>query len=157
MDKFGSRTSGTIPAVLQSLSLGYVRRCLWAASGKGIAMRLSARIWLALALVAVGIAAAGPAPAVTVDLALVLPNSGYENGTTSSWSTTKPNLTSGWVSSVPVDPSIARLDPCCNNGTTLPLVLAPNGSHFVGVATTDFPGDTLDEKGKLVHNAPAVS
>jgi hypothetical protein len=113
-------------------------------------MRPSARLllWLIFAWVA-----AAPAAAITVDLALVLPNSGYENGTTSSWTATMPN--SQYISPVPVDPSIQPLDPCCTNGTLLPILLAPAGSHFVGVKTT--PDPTVDEKGKLVHDALAQS
>jgi PEP-CTERM motif-containing protein len=109
--------------------------------------RLGFGLSLAWALFAV------PAAAITVDLALVLPNSGYENGTTSSWTATMPNAQ--YISPVPVDPSIQPLDPCCTNGTLLPILLAPAGSHFVGVKTT--PDPTVDEKGKLVHDALAQS
>ena len=93
-----------------------------------------------------------PAAAVTIDLALVLGNSGYEAGTTAQWTATMPNTQ--YISPVPVNPSIQPLDPCCTNGTLLPTLVAPVGSHFVGVATDP---DTVDEKGKLVHTALAQS
>ena len=92
------------------------------------------------------------ASAVTVDLALVLGNSGYELGNTSQWTATQTNTS--FVTSVPVNPAIAPLDPCCSNGTLLPLLLAPVGNNFVGVATDP---DDVDEKGKLVHAALAQS
>jgi PEP-CTERM motif len=116
-------------------------------------MRLLARLVFGLSLAWAVLAV--PAAAITVDLAIALGNSGYEAGNTSQWTATFPNLTSGYISPVPVDPSIAPLDPCCSNGTLLPILLAPAGSHFVGVSTT--PDPTVDEKGKLVHDALAQS
>ena len=115
----------------------------------GLARRLSLAFSCAIAI---GLGGAWPAAAVTVDLAVVLGNSGYETGTTSQWTATQPNTT--YVSSVPVDPVIAPLDPCCTNGTTLPILLAPGGSHFVGVTNPTLNGDL---KGKLVHDALAQS
>jgi hypothetical protein len=99
-----------------------------------------------------GLAATAPASAVTVDLSLVLTNSGWELGNTSSWTATMPNTQ--YISPVPVDPANQPLDPCCSNGTLLPALTAPAGLHFVGVATDP---DTVDEKGKLVHTALSQS
>lgn len=116
-------------------------------------MRLSLRLSLAFSCaVVLSLGGAAPTAAVTINLAIALGNSGYETGTTSSWTATQPNTQ--FIIPVPVDPSIAPLDPCCTNGSTLPILLAPAGSHFVGVATDP---DTVDEKGKLVHDALSQS
>ncbi len=115
-----------------------------------MALRLTGRLWLAVVLLGLGWAA--PAAAVTIDLALVLGNSDYETGTTAQWTATMPNAT--YVASVPVDPVIAPLDPCCTNGTLLPNLVAPGGIHFVGVTNPTLNGDL---KGKLVHNALSQS
>jgi hypothetical protein len=112
-------------------------------------MRLGSRLLLCALLVS----AAAPAAAITVDLALVLGNSGYETGTTAQWTTTRPNAM--YILSVPVDPVIFPLDPCCpGTGTLLPQLVAPVGDHFVGV-----PNDTLnaDLNGKLAHDALQMS
>ena len=96
--------------------------------------------------------AAAPATAITVDLALVLGNSGYETGTSAQWTSTRPN--SLYLVTVPIDPVINPLDPCCSNGTLLPQLVAPVGSHFAGV-----PNPTLnnDLNGKLAHDALSTS
>ena len=113
-------------------------------------MMLSARLGLGLALA--WTAWSVPAAAVTVDLAIVLANSGYEAGNTSSWTATLPNAT--FITPVPVNPAISPLDPCCSNGSTLPNLTAPVGLFFAGVATDP---DDVDEKGKLVHAALSQS
>lgn len=116
-------------------------------------MRITHRIGGALAAVsAIVVLAAGPAAAITVDLAVVLGNSGYENGNTGQWTTTQPNAL--YITTVPIDPAISPLDPCCSNGTLLPALTAPVGDHFVGVRN-----DTLnaDLNGKLAHDALSMS
>jgi len=114
-------------------------------------MPLLGRLGLGLALA--WAAGSVPAAAVTIDLSgAVLPNVGYESGNTSSWTATQPN--SSFVIPVPVNPAISPLNPCCTNGSTLPNLTAPVGLFFAGVATDP---DDVDEKGKLVHDALAVS
>jgi hypothetical protein len=115
-------------------------------------LRLRSRVpWLGPVLTAslVGalVFAAAPAAAVTIDLGSLLGNSGYEDGTTSQWTETKPNAS--YIDPVPVDPVIQPLDPCCNDGTLLPTLTAPAGDHFVGVLNTL----DNDPKGKLAHDA----
>src|SRR5262245_50912628 len=119
-------------------------------------MRLSLRLSVfdcAFVLV-LGLGGAAPSAAVTRDLAILLSNSGYESGggSTTNWTATMPN--SSYMTPVPVDPTIQPLDPNFSNGTLLPALTAPVGSHFVGVPTDP---DTVDEKGKLVHDALSVS
>lgn len=92
--------------------------------------------------------AAAPATAITIDLAVVLGNSGYEDGTTGQWTTTRPNAM--YIVNVPVDPAISPLDPCCGDGTLLPALTAPVGDHFVGVVNGTLMNDL---NGKLAHDA----
>jgi hypothetical protein len=79
---------------------------------------------VALAVCCCGIAllagsAIAPHPPSPIDLSLVLTNSGLELGNTNNWTATMPN--SQYISPVPVDPAIQPLDPCCTNGTLLPI------------------------------------
>jgi hypothetical protein len=94
-----------------------------------------------------------PARAVPVDLFGVLGNAGFENDLVhSQWTVTQPN--SSYQSTVPVNPTILPLDPCCSNGTTLPALTAPVGNNFIGVLN---PTLNEDRKGKLAHDAVANS
>jgi hypothetical protein len=70
----------------------------------------------------------------------------------SQWTVTKPN--SSYQNTVPVNPLILPLNPCCSNGTTLPALTAPVGNNFIGVLNPTLQGDL---KGKLAHDAVAHS
>lgn len=122
------------------------------AEGAFLRLLIEGRNRLATLWVSALVLMAGPASAVTIDLGVALGNSGFENGTTSQWTTTRPNAS--YIISVPVDPFIEPLDPCCNDGTLLPALTAPAGIHFVGVTN---PTLTEDRKGKLAHDALAQS
>jgi hypothetical protein len=108
----------------------------------------------AMALFSVG-ASAATAGAATINLGLVLGNGGYELGTLSQWSVTKPGASyQSAGANFGLDRVIAPLNPLFSNGTTLPALTAPDGNEFIGVLNPTANGDF---KGKLAHAAVAGS
>jgi hypothetical protein len=114
---------------------------------------------LVLNAAAVAVALAGSvstAGAATIDLGYVLANGGYELGTTSQWTVTKPNATyeHNLDSNFGVNLAVNPLNPCCADGSLLPALTAPVGNDFVAVTNPTKNGDI---RGKLVHDAVAQS
>lgn len=116
-------------------------------------MRIKQFLFLLAVILTVLSIGASPVQAVSVDLFGVLGNAGFENDLVhSQWTVTKPN--SSYQNTVPVNPLILPLNPCCSNGTTLPALTAPAGNNFIGVLN---PTLNEDRKGKLAHDAVANS
>ena len=125
--------------------------CVGKRLGKRLGKRYRGVLLSGLAALFLGLVATPTkAEAVLVDVSTLFSNIGFENGNLSGWTLTRPN--SSFVSSLtpPVNPTINPADPA-NDPTTL---TAPAGAFFTGLKN---PGDGVDLKYKLAHNAIPIS